>query len=118
LSYEKHHEIEKVLTRGIKILGTVTEIRQAPSGKEGEAPVVKYTTQNGIYAYFSTTYTVPTPYKMGQQVEIWYYHYKSIKLAALADDKTGDLPKILLRWGIMLCLLTYPAIIQRIITLF
>lgn len=119
LSYEKQHEIEKVLTKGIKIIGTVIQIRQAPSGKEGEAPVVEYTTPNGFsHHYFSTTYTVPTPYKIGQQVEIWYYHYKSIKLAALADDKTGDLPKILFRWGIVLCLLTYPAIIQRMTMLF
>lgn len=117
LAYQKQHEIEKILTKGIKTLGTVTEIRQDPSEKEGEAPVVDFTTQNGSYRHFSTTYTLPTAYKMGQQVEIWYYHYKSIRLAALADDKTDNLPKVLLRWGIVLCLLTYPEIIRRMTTL-
>ena len=118
LAYEKQHEIEKVLTKGIKTLGTVTEMRQDPSGNAGDAPVVDFATQNGSYKHFSTTYTMPTPYKVGQQVDIWYYHYKSIRLAALADDKTGSLPKTLFRWGIVLCILTYPEIIRRMITLF
>ena len=118
LAYQKQHEIEKVLTKGIKTLGTVTEMRQAPFGNQGEAPVVEFTTQNGSYKHFSTTYTSPSAYKLGQQVEIWYYHYKSIRLAALADDKPGKLPKILLCWGIVLCLLSYPEIIRRMITLF
>jgi hypothetical protein len=118
LAYEKQHEIEKVLTRGIKTLGTVTEMRQDPSGNAGDAPVVDFTTQNGSYKHFSTTYTYPSLYKIGQQVEVWYYHYKSIRLAALADDKPGSLPKTLLRWGIVLCVLTYPEIIRRMITLF
>lgn len=118
LAYEKQHEIEKVLTKGIKTLGTVTEMRQDLLGNGGEAPVVDFTTQNGSYKHVSTTYTYPSPYKMGQKVEIWYYHYKSIRLAALADDKPGNLPKTLLRWGIVFCVLTYPEIIRRMLMLF
>lgn len=118
LAYEKQYEIEKILTKGIQTLGTVTELRQDPSGNVGNAPVVDFTAQNGSYKHVSTTYTYPSPYKIGQQVEIWYYHYKSINLAALADDKPGSLPKTLLRWGIVLCLLSYPEIIRRMITLF
>ena len=117
LAYEKQHEIEKVLTKGIKTLGIVTEIRQDPSGIAGDAPVVDFTTQNGAYKHFSRTYAMPSAYKVGQQVEIWYYHYKSIRLAALADDKPGSLPKTLFQWGIILCLLSYPVIIRRLITL-
>ncbi|MFN0216499.1 MAG: DUF3592 domain-containing protein [Saprospiraceae bacterium] len=117
LAYEKQHEIEKVLTRGIKTLGTVTEMRQDASENAGEAPVVDFTTQNGSYKHFSTTYAMPSAYKVGQQVEIWYYHYKSIRLAALADDKPGNLPKTLFRWGIILCILTYPVIIGRMTAL-
>jgi hypothetical protein len=44
LAYEKQHEIEKVFTKEIKTLGTVTEMRQDPSGNAGDAPVVDFTT--------------------------------------------------------------------------
>jgi hypothetical protein len=117
IAYEKQHEIEKILTKGIKTFGIVTELRQDPLSKEGVAPVVDFTTQNGTYRHFSTTYILPSAYQVGQQVEIWYYHYKSIQLAALADDKTGNLPKVLLYWGVVLCLLTYPEIIRRMMML-
>jgi hypothetical protein len=117
LAYQKQHEIEKILTKGIKTLGTVTEMYQDPSGNAGEAPVVDYANQNGSYRHVSGTYAMPAAYKIGQQVDIWYYHYKSIRLAALADDKPGNLPKTLFRWGIILCLLTYPELIRRMITL-
>jgi hypothetical protein len=117
LSYQKKHEKNKILTRGIKTLGTIIEIRPDPSGKEGEAPVVEYTTQNGSYRHFSTTYVWPTAYKVGQQVDIWYYHYKSIRSATLADDTSGTLPKVLLRWAIVLCIFTYPEIIRRMVML-
>ena len=117
IAYEKQHEIEKILTKGIKTFGIVTELRQDPSSQQGVAPVVDFTTQNGTYRHFSTTYTLSSAYQVGQQVEIWYYHYKSIRLATLADDKTGNLPKVLLYWGVVLCLLTYPEIIRRMMML-
>lgn len=118
LSYEKQHEIEKVLKRGIRTTGTVVEIRQDPSGNAGAAPTVEYITQNGRHRHVSTTYASPSPYRVGQQVEVWYKTNKSNRISALADDKPGNLPKKLLRWGIVLCLLSYPAVILRLKTLF
>ena len=116
LTYQKKHEIEKILTRGIKTVGTVTEIHQDSLGNTGEAPIVEYDTPHGSkFKHISTTYTMPCAYKVGQEVDIWYYHHKSIHLAALADDKPNEKRiKTLLYCGIVLCLLTYPFIIGRL----
>lgn len=116
-AYKKRYEIESVLANGIRTFGTVVEIRKDPSGKEGEAPVVDFDYPNGSYRHFSTTYTLPCAYHLGQRVEIWYKFNKSNRIAALSDDKPGSLPKVLLIWGIVLCLLSYPEIIRRMITL-
>lgn len=117
LAYEKQHEIEKILTKGIKTTGKVVEIHQDTLHNTGEAPVVEYTTAHGFFRHVSTTYAMPSAYKIGQQVDIWYYHYKSIRLAALADDQPGSLPKTLLKWGIVFCALSYPGIIRNLTSL-
>ncbi|MBL7815612.1 MAG: DUF3592 domain-containing protein [Saprospiraceae bacterium] len=117
LANEKQHEIERVLLNGIRTSGTVIEIRQNPSGGLGEAPVVDFKTQTGSHRHFSTTYTSPCAYRVGQQVQIWYKFNKSNRTAALLDDKPGRLPTILFRWGVVLCLLTYPELIKRLMLL-
>ncbi len=117
LSYQKQHEIQTVLSKGIKTTGTVVEIRQDPSGNSGDAPVVEFNYPNGSYRHYSTTYVLPCAYSVGQQVEIWYLFRKSNRTAALSDDQPGTLPKTLLKWGILLCLLSYPEIIRRMATL-
>ncbi len=114
LSYQKQHEIKRTLTKGIRTTGIVTEIRENPSGKGGKAPVVEFTYPNGTYRHVSFTYRSPCHYSIGQKVDIWYKFERTYKYTALADDDPGKLPKILLRWGIILCLLTYPEIIRRL----
>ncbi len=114
IAYQKEHEIEYVLKHGIRTTGTVTEIRPHRSGDGTEAPVVDFKTQNGSHRHFSSTYTLPCNYQVGQQVEIWYKTNKSNRIVALPDDKPGTLPTILFRWGIVLCLLSYPELIRRL----
>lgn len=117
LAYQKRYEIEKVLANGVHTFGTVSDIWEDPSGKRGKAPVVDFVYPNGSYRHVSTTYTIPCNYHVGQRVEIWYKFYKSNQIAALADDKPGNLPNVLLKWGIVLCLLSYPLIIGRMMDL-
>ena len=117
LAYQKQYEIPKVLSKGIKITGTVVEIRQDPSGNGGGAPVVEFNYPNGSYRHASSTYTSPCVYVVGQEVDIWYLFNKSNRAAALPDEQPGTLPKTLLKWGIVLCLLSYPEVIRRLISL-
>lgn len=118
LANDKQYEIEKVLKNGIRATGTVVEIHNDPKGEKGAAPIVEYTTQNGRHRHVSTTYTSPCNYRVGQEVAIWYKTNKTSRISALADDKPGNLPKVLLRWGIVLCLLSYPILLKRMTGLF
>lgn len=117
LAYQKQHEIKNVLTKGIKTIGTVVQIQYEPSGNGGGAPIVEFTYPNGSYRHHSVTYMQPCPYQVGQSVEIWYLFYKSNRLAALADEQPGNLPRIFWITGIVLCLLSYPAIAMRMMML-
>lgn len=123
ISYDKSKIVERVTSRGIKTEGTVIEIRQNPgslfSSKEGEgkAPVVDFTTTNGSHRHYSTDYQTPTPYHVGQKVEVRYYFYKSIREVILANEGVGTLPKTLFRWGIAFCLIGYPFIIRKMMLL-
>lgn len=118
LAYQKKHEIEQVLKNGTRTVGTVIEIRPDPSGKGGEAPVVDLKIPNGSHRHYSTTYASPSPYKVGQQVDIWYKINKTNRTVALADDTPGNLPKILFWAGVVLCLLSYPELIRRLMGFF
>jgi hypothetical protein len=123
LAYDRQHYIQRVLQKGIETEGTVIEIRRNPGSLfskvdgEGEAPVVDFTFANGTHRHYSTTYTTPCPYKIGQKVRICYLFYKSKREVALSDEETGNSPKILFTWGIVLCLLSYPEIIRRVLFL-
>ncbi len=117
LAYQKQYEVERVLKYGIKTIGTVIEIRPDPSGKQGDAPVVDFDYPNGSHRYFSTKYTSPCNYRVGQQVEIWYKFYKSNQDVVLPDDKPGNLPKRLLITGIIFCILSYPILFGRMLDL-
>jgi hypothetical protein len=117
LAYQKQHEIQIVLSRGIKTTGRVVEIRQDPSGNGGGAPVVEFNYPYGSYRHYSNTYMLPCAYYVGQETEIWYLFYKSNRRATLSDEQPGTLPITLLKWGIVLCLLSYPVVIWRMITL-
>ncbi|NBB20786.1 hypothetical protein GVN20_15565 [Runella sp. CRIBMP] len=123
IAYDKSKMVERVKSKGIKTVGTVVEIRQNPGelfgSKEGEgqAPVVDFVTNNGSHRHYSTHYQSPCPYQVGQKVEVWYYFYKSIREVLLADEDAGTLPKTLFRWGIALCLISYPFLIKKLMLL-
>lgn len=123
IAYDKSKMVERVKSKGIKTVGTVVEIRQNPGelfgSKEGEgqAPVVDFVTNNGSHRHYSTHYQSPCPYQVGQKVEVWYYFYKSIREVLLADEGAGTLPKTLFRWGIALCLISYPFLIKKLMLL-
>lgn len=123
ISYDKSMIVERVTSKGIKTAGTVVEIRQAPgplfgSGEsKGVAPVVDFVFPNGSHRYYSTHYQTPTPYYVGQKVEVRYYFYKSIREVLLTNEDAGTLPKTLFRWGIALCLIGYPFIIRKMMLL-
>lgn len=120
LSYERQHIFDKVRQKGIRTEGVVTRLNENPSNKEGwtagggKAPVVEFHTVNGHYVYASTTYQQPTPYEVGQKVDIWYIFYKSRRDMALADDVPGDTPKKLYWWGVILCGISYPMVFLKL----
>jgi hypothetical protein len=79
LAYENQHRIERVLTKGQKATGKVLEIRPNAAG-DGEMVVVDFQTPNGSHRHFSNDYFPRSPYKVGQEVEIWYKFYSQRKM--------------------------------------
>lgn len=123
IAYDKSKIVERVMSKGLKAEGTVVEIRQDPgllfgSGEsKGSAPVVDFVFPNGSHRHYSTHYQTPTPYYVGQKVEVRYYFYKSIREVLLADEDAGTLPKTLFRWGLVMCLLGYPFLLRKLLLL-
>lgn len=114
---------ERVKNRGQVAEGTVIEIRRNPgplfSSKEGEgyAPVVDFDYPNGSHRHFSTYYQTPSPYQVGQKVQVAYYFYKSIREVVLEGEENQPQSPTLLIWGIGLCLLGYPFVLIKLFDL-
>lgn len=114
LAYSKQHLPERVKKRGVETEGTIVEIR-----KEGleEFLVVDFTYPNGSFRHFSNKYAYPCPYQVGQKVRIWYYFNKSNREVILEDEGVGNLPSKLYRWGVIICIISYPFILNKLLQL-
>lgn len=124
LAYDRAKMPERVKKRGQKAEGTVVEIRRNPGplfgSQEGEgyAPVVDFDYPNGNYRYHSNYYQSPSPYHVGQKVQVGYYFYKSIREVIIDGEENQPQSPTLLIWGICLCLLGYPFVFIKLIGLF
>ena len=124
LSHSKSNEIIHTISKGKVAEGTVIELRDDPnhinevSKNIGQAPVVDFHTVNGWHRHHSTTYRYPSRYEVGQKVKIYHYLYKSRHEMALEDDEPGTLPKTLLKWGIIFCVIGYPILFSKMGGLF
>ncbi|MBK9256509.1 MAG: hypothetical protein IPM42_13560 [Saprospiraceae bacterium] len=120
LSYSKAHEIEHTIRKGRIAEGTVIELQDNPADLHlntklrRKAPLVDFHSHIGWHQYQSITYRDPSPYQVGQKVQIYYYFYKSRREFALADDEPGTLPKTLLKWGIIFCIIGYPILFGKL----
>jgi hypothetical protein len=124
LGYTRNAMYDNVRKKGIKTEGTVVKMLSRPEstypgGKPaGYAPVVEFTTINGHYTHVSPTYRNPSPYHVGQKVDIYYKFYKSIHEMALEDDVPDDLPKKLFLCGLLFCGIGYPMVYYKLQLLF
>lgn len=118
--YNRYFLYEKVRSRGILTQGVVTAWNE---GSEfingfvfgGKAPIVEFANDNGHYRHISRTFQSPSPYKIGQIVNVWVLSEKSGTELALEDDKPNEKLKKLLVIGITLCLLSYPFILYSVL---
>jgi hypothetical protein len=124
LSHSKNNEIAHTLSKGRVAEGTVIALTENPDDLDlmtklrAKAPLVEFHTSIGWHRYQSSTYRDPSPYQVGQKVEIFYYFYKSRREMALADDEPGTLPKTLMKWGIIFCAVGYPVLLSKMGGLF
>lgn len=78
IAYTNWNDTTHIVRNGIKTTGTVSEVRyntgkSSPKRSTAKAPVVQFYTPEGrLITYYSTTYTTPCPYEVGQIVDIWY----------------------------------------------
>lgn len=108
-SWNRMHLVSRLLKNGSRTKGIVVELRDENEGMpdhaagSGKAPVVEYTTISGnVLRHISTSYKSPSPYHVGQEVDIWYRNYKSIREATLADDQPDPFLKTIFRLALAL----------------
>lgn len=114
----------QIIQLGEKTQGTVVENVRRPRkvGDKGTpnslAPVIQFTTQRGEpQTYYSTLYTSPARYQVGEAVEIWYLPDDPVK-AALKDGDAWVLPLVFGIFGLAMCLIAYPWLIRILIGYF
>ena len=119
--YDRQHIVEKVLRKGLKTKGRVVELRDDPGGlfggprRAGFAPVVEYESVSGnIHKHYSMTFRSPARYEIGQEVDIWYKHYRSRRDAALSDDQVGTWPMQLMKIGGVLLVISVILLLPRV----
>lgn len=117
-SWDQKTLTDRVLRKGIRTRGKVVELRDAPQRSvpfSAKAPIVEYTTHSGnTVRHVSSTYQSPSPYVVGQEVDIWYRYYKSQREAALADDRPGPAIDRIFRLGILLAVIGVLLILPRL----
>jgi Protein of unknown function (DUF3592) len=124
LAWQKQHEIQHTIQNGQSTLGTVIELREKMEKSETGAAITKFAavvefqTGNGAYLHYSNTYHYPSRYHIGQKITVFYYIYKSRQEFALAEDTPGPLPGVLLKIGVLCCLVGYPFVFSKILTFF
>lgn len=123
-SWDRKQLNHRLLSKGFKTKGKVIELLDHPDtpvgspGTLGQAPTVEYHTVSGnLLKHVSTTYQSPSPYEIGQEVDIWYKNYKSIREATLADDKPDPFLNVIFRLGLILIMIGIPFLLNRMLGL-
>lgn len=117
LANDKNRLPDRVRKNGKTAQGIVIETYKSQSD-DGFAPIVEFDYPNCNFRYASTTFQNPTPYKVGDIVTVWYDFYKSRREVALADDRPGKIVNTLFKWGLILCIISYPVVIYRMAGMF
>lgn len=121
-SWDQKTLTARILRRGIRTRGKVIELQDAPARSvplASKAPIVEYTASSGYKVrHVSATYQSPSPYVVGQEVDIWYQHYKSRRESALADDRPNPAIDRIFRLGLLLAGIGMALIAPRLSGLF
>ncbi len=122
IAYLEWRKVGRIIKMGEQTQGVVIEMFRRPR-KVGEtatpqsfAPVVLFTTNTGVQQkYYSTLYTAMDTYQVGQTVDIWYLPEDPQK-ASMAGGDAWILPVAFGIFGLAMCLIGYPWLLQILIT--
>jgi hypothetical protein len=113
-----------ILKTGIKTQGIVIENapRALKIGERGtptsRAPVVQFRTQSSdVITFYSSNYTTPALYEVGQTVDIWYMP-DNPQNATLDGKETWILPSVFGLFGLVLSLIGLPWLVRTLFDLY
>ena len=100
-------------TQGIVIENAPRKLKTGEHFKTtSRAPVVQFKTNLGkIITYYSTDYTTPAMYEVGQTVDIWYMP-DDPQRATLNGKEIWILPGVFGAFGLVLCLIGLPWLLR------
>lgn len=71
VAYSSWSSTQTLKRKGVETVGTVEGFNRNRKGSS--APVIVYTTREGVEArYYSSTYSSPPAYDLGEEVKLWY----------------------------------------------
>lgn len=120
IAYRSWSTSKRIVENGVKTEGVVIDIVQNKTKRKrtsAKAPVVQFKTENGdVTTYYSTTYTTPCPYEIGQIVPIWYLP-EDPQQATLQGADSYILPIAFAVFGLVVTLISLPFLFKLFIRL-
>ena len=116
IAFFNYYGIQKFVREGIETEGTVIGHHKKRQISPGTAlgVVVAYKDQNGqALVYYSTTYTTPVEYQIGEQVRIWYKRNQPNEVI-IKGKNMWLITMVLGGFGIVFSLIGLPAFLKEI----
>lgn len=99
---------QRVMNKGLKTRGRVVDWIRKPDPALSDWGMVKieYRNANGfLFEHIVEASQGLIRLQPGDEVDIWYYHYKSIVEATLETEEVNPRYQILMKWGIVIAVL-------------
>ena len=118
-AYYSWHSTQRIIRAGIETKGVVIDTRYGRD-KQGrtttsQAPVIQFRTVAGEpVTYYSTLYTTPAIFNVGETMTLWYLPEKPQEEVVLEGADSWLITAVLGGMGVIFALIGYPALIRAL----
>ena len=119
-AYVSWHSTQRIIRTGIETTGVVIDTRYARDKKgvttTALAPVIQFRTATGRpVTYYSSTYTTPARFEVGDTVPLWYLPENPQVDVILEGTDSWLVSAVLGGMGIIFALIGYPALLSALL---
>lgn len=119
-AYVSWHATQRIIRAGIETKGVVIDTRYGRDSQgrttTSQAPVIQFRTATGQpITYYSSTYTTPAHFSVGETVTLWYLPEMPQEAVILEGADSWLVAAVLGGIGIVFALIGYPALISTLL---